>query len=306
MAMNRQIELNKNRMPTLTSCDGVDGDAKSDFGFLPLERFCFGYPTSTRLVPLHRLKYDWLLSDAALLKPFTEELCMKACMEDCLCYVAIFRLGNSCWKKKLPLSNGRVDTTLEGAKAFLKYKKKLKSVIKSDTYVETNLRCFTFEELEEATNGFDKELGKGAFAHREFRNELNVIGLTHHKNLVRLLGFCEGGSGRLLVYEYMSNGTLASLLFNDEECITRIIHCDIKPQNILLDDYFNARISDFGLTKLMNMNQSKINTGIRGTKGCVQEMDDEDEEKAILTDWAYDCYKDGAVSALVVKSSRMP
>ena len=39
---------------------------------------------------------------------------------------------------------------------------------------------------------------------------------------------------------------------------------------------------------------------------CVQEMDDEDEEKAILTDWAYDCYKDGAVSALVVKSSRMP
>ncbi|KAI5421747.1 hypothetical protein KIW84_045249 [Lathyrus oleraceus] len=106
-------------------------------------------------------------------------------------------------------------------------------------------------------------------AHREFRNELNVIGLTHHKNLVRLLGFCEGGSGRLLVYEYMSNGTLASLLFNDEECITRIIHCDIKPQNILLDDYFNARISDFGLTKLMNMNQSKTNTGIRGTKGYV-------------------------------------
>ncbi|KAI5390365.1 hypothetical protein KIW84_075616 [Lathyrus oleraceus] len=81
---------------------------------------------------------------------------------------------------------------------------------------------------------------------------------------------------------------------------------DIKPQNILLDDYFNARISDFGLTKLMNMNQSKTNTGIRGTKGCVQEMDDEDEEKAILTDWAYDCYKDGVVSALVVKSSRMP
>ncbi|KAI5421746.1 hypothetical protein KIW84_045249 [Lathyrus oleraceus] len=282
MAMNRQIELNRNRMPTLTSCDGVDGDAKSDFGFLPLERFCFGYPTSTRLVPLHRLKYDWLLSDAALLKPFTEELCMKACMEDCLCYVAIF------------------------SASIFQYKKKLRSVIKSDTYVETNLRCFTFEELEEATNGFDKELGKGAFAHREFRNELNVIGLTHHKNLVRLLGFCEGGSGRLLVYEYMSNGTLASLLFNDEECITRIIHCDIKPQNILLDDYFNARISDFGLTKLMNMNQSKTNTGIRGTKGCVQEMDDEDEEKAILTDWAYDCYKDGAVSALVVKSSRMP
>lgn len=101
--------------------------------------------------------------------------------------------------------------------------------------------------------------------------------------------------GRLLVYEYMSNGTLASLLFNADEkqkpswklrlelaieiarglvylhgeCITRIIHCDIKPQNILLGDYFNARISDFGLAKLTNMNQSKTNTGIRGTKGYV-------------------------------------
>jgi len=194
-------------------------------------------------------------------------------------------------------------------------------------------------------------------AHREFRNELNSIGLTHHKNLVRLLGFCESGSERLLVYEYMSNSTLASFLFNEEkqkpswklrlelaigiarglvylheECITRIIHCDIKPQNILLDDYFNARISDFGLAKLLNMNQSKTNTGIRGTKGyvalewfknmpitakvdvysygvvlleiiscrkCVEEMNEEDEDKAILTDWAYDCYEDGAVDALV-------
>jgi serine/threonine protein kinase len=273
------------------------------------------------------------------------------------------------------------------ASFIFEYKKKLRSASKSGTFVEieSNLRCFTYEELEEATNGFYKELGRGAFgivyegvintgsrthvavkklnnflldqAHREFRNELNVIGLTHHKNLVRLLGFCEGGSERLLVYEFMSNGTLASFLFNDEiqkpswklrlelaigiarglvylheECITRIIHCDIKPQNILLDDYFNARISDFGLAKLLNMNQSKTNTGIRGTKGyvalewfknmpitakvdvysygvvlleiiscrrCVEEMEQQDEEKAILTDWAYDCYKDGAVDALV-------
>ena len=382
---------------------------------------------------------DWPLSDTVLLTRFTEEQCRKACMEDCMCSVAIWRLGDSCWKKKLPLSNGRVDATLNGAKALLKvrkevntnnnnnnnrqtlvlvgsvlfgssailnvvlivticvstsifqYKKKLRRDIKSYTCVEiqSNLCCFTYEVLEEATNGFDKELGRGAFgivyegvinndtasktrvavkklnsflldqAHREFRNELNSIGLTHHKNLVRLLGFCESGSERLLVYEYMSNSTLASFLFNaddekqkpswklrlelaigiarglvylHEECITRIIHCDIKPQNILLDDYFNARISDFGLAKLLNMNQSKTNTGIRGTKGyvalewfknmpitakvdvysygvvlleiiscrrCVEEMDEEDVDKAILTDWAYDCYKEGALDALV-------
>ncbi|WJX91815.1 hypothetical protein P8452_73539 [Trifolium repens] len=380
---------------------------------------------------------DWPLTDYVLQKPFTEEQCQKSCMEDCLCSVAIFRYGNSCYKKKLPLSNGRFDVTLD-SKAFLKvrkdntslvptipiivnknnnrqtlvlvgsailnvafsvaicvcisfifqYKKKLRSARKSGTFVEieSNLRCFTYEELEKATNGFDKELGRGAFGivyegvintasktrvavkklssflldqgHREFRNELNSIGLTHHKNLVRLLGFCERGSERLLVYEYMSNGTLASFLFNvvekqkpswkvrleiaigvarglvylHEECITGIIHCDIKPQNILLDDYFNARISDFGLAKMLNMNQSKTNTGIKGTRGyvalewfknlpinakvdvysygvvlleiitlrrCVLVMDQEDEEKAILTDWAYDCYKEGSVDALV-------
>ncbi|TKY68746.1 G-type lectin S-receptor serine/threonine-protein kinase RLK1 [Spatholobus suberectus] len=379
---------------------------------------------------------DWPLSDYVLQKPFTDELCRQSCMEDCMCSVAIFRLGDSCWKKKLPLSNGRVDATLNGAKAFMKvrkdnsslavppiivnknnsntlilvgsvllggsaflnlilvgaiclstsfvlrYKKKLRRVGKSDTAVETNLRCFTYEELEEATNGFDKVLGKGAFGivyegvinmgsitlvavkrlntflleevQKEFKNELNVIGLTHHKNLVRLLGFCEAESERLLVYEYMSNGTLASLLFNvekpswklrlqiaigvargllylHEECSTQIIHCDIKPQNILLDDYYNARISDFGLSKLLNMNQSRTNTAIRGTKGYVAlewfknmpitakvdvysygvllleivscrksvESEAEDEEKAILTEWAYDCYVEGALHALV-------
>nr|AFK47146.1 unknown [Medicago truncatula] len=66
---------------------------------------------------------DWPLSDYVLQRPFTEEQCRKSCMDDCLCSVAIFRLGDSCWKKKLPLSNGRVDATLNGAKAFLKVRK---------------------------------------------------------------------------------------------------------------------------------------------------------------------------------------
>ncbi|MCI35322.1 G-type lectin S-receptor-like serine/threonine protein kinase RLK1-like, partial [Trifolium medium] len=63
------------------------------------------------------------MADSVLQRPFTEEECKKSCMEDCFCSVAIFRLGDSCWKKKLPLSNGKVDKTLNGAKAFLKVRK---------------------------------------------------------------------------------------------------------------------------------------------------------------------------------------
>uniref|UniRef100_A0A2N9H8T9 Protein kinase domain-containing protein n=1 Tax=Fagus sylvatica TaxID=28930 RepID=A0A2N9H8T9_FAGSY len=189
---------------------------------------------------------------------------------------------------------------------------------------------------------------------KEFKTEVTVIGQTHHKNLVRLLGFSDEGHQRLLVYEFLSNGTLASFLFGDlkpswyqriqiaigiargllylhEECSSQIIHCDIKPQNILLDDYYNARISDFGLAKRLIMDQSKTHTNIRGTKGyvapewfrnmpitakvdvysygvmlleiiCCQrsvDMETMEEEKAILTDWAYDCYREGRLESLV-------
>ncbi|XP_054820611.1 G-type lectin S-receptor-like serine/threonine-protein kinase LECRK3 [Prosopis cineraria] len=67
---------------------------------------------------------DWPLSDYVLQRPFTEEECKQSCLEDCFCSVAIFRLGDSCWKKKIPLSNGRVDVNLNNSKAFIKVKTK--------------------------------------------------------------------------------------------------------------------------------------------------------------------------------------
>ncbi|KAI3696991.1 hypothetical protein L6452_29673 [Arctium lappa] len=113
----------------------------------------------------------------------------------------------------------------------------------------------------------------------------------------------------------------------------RFIHCDIKSRNILLGDYYNAKISDFGLAKLLMMNQSRTNTGIRGTKGyvapewfrntlllCVLRLisladgvllleiiscrksvvfDSDKENVAVLTDWAWDCYHEGRVDAFV-------
>ncbi|KAJ9146003.1 hypothetical protein P3X46_028325 [Hevea brasiliensis] len=181
-----------------------------------------------------------------------------------------------------------------------------------------NLRSFTYEELEKATNGFNERLGRGAFGtvfkgalmngkviavkrldkvasegELEFQNEMRSIGRTQHRNLVRLLGYCHEKSNILLVYEYMSNGSLANFLFKSEtkpswkervqialdiargihylheECETQIIHCDINPNNILMDEHQRARISDFGLAKLLMPNQSRTLTGVRGTRGYV-------------------------------------
>ncbi|BFG35217.1 hypothetical protein CerSpe_214910 [Prunus speciosa] len=180
-------------------------------------------------------------------------------------------------------------------------------------------RQYAYEELEKMTNNFKEELGRGASStvfkglilgsqkpvavkrlekvaaegETEFQTEIRVIGRTHHKNLVRLLGYCLDGPKKLLVYEYMGNGSLADVLFTrerkpfweermgiarniargflylHEECDTQIIHCDIKPQNILLDEFMCPKISDFGLAKLLKADQTRTTTGIRGTKGYV-------------------------------------
>lgn len=218
------------------------------------------------------------------------------------------------------------------------------------------------KELENATGGFCKLLGKGGFGSvyegelpdgtkiavkkletegklrsKEFCAEVVTISGIHHVNLVRLLGFCAEGSHRLLVYEFMQNGSLDKWLFqkqgvkkkkvvsdmrssldkadhglceedevqvkdgdidNDnedglkaphlswmvrfrialetaralaylhEECRERILHLDVKPQNILLDEKFHAKVSDFGLSRAIAREQSRLVTSnMRGTPG---------------------------------------
>lgn len=376
---------------------------------------------------------NWPLSDYEHFEPVSESWCRDACLGDCFCAVAIFG-GDQCWKKKIPLSNGRVDSSV-GGKALVKVRTRSSTsppvnkeniIKKQDTSLiiilsgflgssvflnlvlvatvllfyrshhkkpinlqlypvtyELNLRSFSYKELEEATNGFKEDLGKGAFStvykgvlptgnrnlvavkkldklaregEKEFKAEIGTIGRTNHKNLVKLLGFCNEEQHRLLVYEFMSMGTLASYLFENpkpswdsrikiafgtargilylhEECSTQIIHCDIKPHNILLDECYNAKLSDFGLAKLLLMDQTRTTTGIRGTKGyvapewfksmpitvkvdvysfgivllelicgrrCLEpEMEDSDENRVVLADWAYDCYMDSKLHLLV-------
>ncbi|KAJ9162886.1 hypothetical protein P3X46_022626 [Hevea brasiliensis] len=126
----------------------------------------------------------------------------------------------------------------------------------------------------------------------QFMAEVGTIGRTYHANLVRLYGFCFDPSLMALVYEYMENGSLNKLLFNEmreiewqklheiaigtakgiaylhEDCQQRIIHYDIKPENILLDNSLNPKVADFGLAKLCNRESNEVTlSGGRGTLG---------------------------------------
>ncbi|KAI4379140.1 hypothetical protein MLD38_005475 [Melastoma candidum] len=133
----------------------------------------------------------------------------------------------------------------------------------------------------------------------EFVNEVASIGRTAHVNIVRLLGFCYEGNKRALIYEYMPNGSLDKFLplptkvspdcpldwetlhrialgvargleYLHRGCNTRILHFDIKPQNILLDSDFTPKISDFGLARLCKGGESIVSMiGARGTIGYI-------------------------------------
>nr|XP_043622560.1 G-type lectin S-receptor-like serine/threonine-protein kinase SD2-2 [Erigeron canadensis] len=138
-----------------------------------------------------------------------------------------------------------------------------------------------------------KRLDRPGGGEKEFRAEVCTIGNIQHVNLVRLRGFCSEESHRLLVYDYMPNGPLSSYLkmggrnldwvarfriaigtargiaYLHEECRNCIIHCDIKPENILLDQDFSAKVSDFGLAKLIGRDFSRVLATMRGTWGYV-------------------------------------
>ncbi|XP_010480284.1 PREDICTED: probable receptor-like protein kinase At2g42960 [Camelina sativa] len=133
-------------------------------------------------------------------------------------------------------------------------------------------------------------------AEKEFRVEVDAIGHVRHKNLVRLLGYCIEGTHRILVYEYVNNGNLEqwlhggmrqqgyltwearmkvligtskALAYLHEAIEPKVVHRDIKSSNILINDEFNAKVSDFGLAKLLGAGKSHVTTRVMGTFGYV-------------------------------------
>lgn len=220
--------------------------------------------------------------------------------------------------------------------------------------ISSQFKKFTYKELEKATENFKHELGRGGSGavykgvlddgrvvavkklvdvtqgEEEFWAEVSVIGKINHMNLVRMWGFCSQRSHRLLVSEYVENGSLDKILFdgNDtgtllgwkerfkiavgvakglfylhHECLEWVIHCDVKPENILLDGDFEPKIADFGLAKLLKRGGAgpEYLSQIRGTRGY------------IAPEWALnlpvtgkvDVYSYGVVLLEMVKGSRV-
>ncbi|KAK7319400.1 hypothetical protein RJT34_04121 [Clitoria ternatea] len=186
------------------------------------------------------------------------------------------------------------------------------------------LKRFSLRELQVATDSFSNKniLGRGGFGkvyegrltdgslvavkrlkeertqggELQFQTEVEMISLAVHRNLLRLRGFCMTPTERLLVYPYMSNGSVASCLrdrpdsqpalewskrkrialgaarglaYLHDHCDPKIIHRDVKAANILLDDNFEAVVGDFGLAKLMNYKDTHVTTAVRGTIGHI-------------------------------------
>ncbi|KAG0475713.1 hypothetical protein HPP92_015399 [Vanilla planifolia] len=183
--------------------------------------------------------------------------------------------------------------------------------------LEGSLIRFTYAELQNMTKNFSDQLGSGGFGsvyratmpssgaavavkrlegvrqgEKQFRTEVCTLGLIQHINLIRLRGFCAEGDKKLLVYDFMQNGSLDSWLCEDlhralgwktryeiaigiarglaylhENCRECIIHCDIKPENILLDESYSPKLADFGMAKLLGRDFSRVLTTMRGTIG---------------------------------------
>ncbi|BFG29407.1 calcium/calmodulin-regulated receptor-like kinase 1 [Prunus yedoensis var. nudiflora] len=186
---------------------------------------------------------------------------------------------------------------------------------KSNVVSMSGIPEYSYKDLQKATYNFTTLIGQGAFGpvykaqmstgetvavkvlatdskqgEKEFQTEVKLLGRLHHRNLVNLIGYCAEKGQHILIYVYMSKGSLASHLYSEKHeplswdlrvlialdvargleylhdgAVPPVIHRDIKSSNILLDQSMRARVADFGLSREEMVDKHAAN--IRGTFG---------------------------------------
>ncbi|XP_076926384.1 putative receptor protein kinase ZmPK1 [Bidens hawaiensis] len=196
------------------------------------------------------------------------------------------------------------------------YGTRSRSITREQGYYQaaTGFKQFRYAELKKASKNFKEEIGRGGGGivykgvlsdnrvvaikrlnyessnrrgEAELLAEISTLGRLNHMNLIEIYGYCAESKHRLLVYEYMENGSLSQnlqsnkldwdkrldialdtakgLAYLHEECLEWILHCDVKPQNILLDRDYKPKVADFGLSKLLDRNDTR---DLEFTRAC--------------------------------------
>ncbi|KAL3624095.1 Calcium/calmodulin-regulated receptor-like kinase 2 [Castilleja foliolosa] len=177
---------------------------------------------------------------------------------------------------------------------------------------------YNYKDIQKGTKNFTAILGQGSFGpvykatmpaggvfavkvlasnskqgEKEFHTEVSLLARLHHRNLVNLVGYCVDKGERMLVYEYMSNGSLENLIYSDDKeqwlswenrlqialdishgieylhdgAVPPVVHRDLKSANILLDNSMRAKVADFGLSKEQVFDGHS--SGLKGTYGYI-------------------------------------